>query len=44
MYEDIKNYIAPSVTVLRQDSFSDPVTTSGNVDWGVGDNEFFPAD
>ena len=42
MYEDNKNYIAPSVTVLRQDP---TITTSGELSWGVGDNEnFFPED
>ena len=40
MYEDNKNYIAPSVTVLRQDTTFNPVTSSGEVEWGVGDNIF----
>ena len=44
MYKENKDYIAPSVTVLGQNEFSDPVTTSGDVDWGVGDNTFFPED
>ena len=43
MYEDIKNYIAPSVTVLRQDSTFDPVTNSGDVNTGFEDNDYgFP--
>ena len=40
MFFDNKGYIAPSVTVQAQDSFSDPITTSSDVDWGVGDNIF----
>lgn len=38
MYEDIKNYIAPSVTVLREDF--DQINASGDVNWGIGDNIF----
>ena len=44
MFEDKNKYITPSVTVLGQNEFSDPVTSSGDVDWGVGDNTFFPED
>lgn len=43
MYKDNKDYVAPSVTVLRQDLFSDPITTSGDVNWGIDDN-IFPDD
>lgn len=40
MYEDNKNYIAPSVTVLGQENGFDQVNDSGDVNWGIGDNIF----
>ncbi len=39
MFNDNKDYIAPSVTVHALDPYLDPITTSGDVDWGVGDND-----
>ena len=39
MFKDLKGYIAPSVTVLGDDFVTDLITTSGDVDYGVGDND-----
>jgi hypothetical protein len=43
MFKDLKGYIAPSVTALGDDFVTDLITTSGDVDIGVGDN-VFPVD
>jgi hypothetical protein len=40
MFKDNKGYIAPSVTVHTQDLLEDPITSSGDVDWGFDDNIF----
>ena len=39
MFDDIKNYVAPSATVLNQQA-TDPVNSSSNTDWGFDDNIF----
>ena len=39
MYKDDKAYIAPSVTVLGDDFVTNLITTSGDVNIGVGDND-----
>ena len=44
MFRDMKGYIAPSSTVLGNDFVTDLITTSTDVDTGVGDNTIFPQD
>lgn len=39
MFDDTKNYVAPSATVLNQQA-NDTVKTSSTVDWGFEDNIF----
>lgn len=39
MFDDTKNYVAPSATVLNQ-QVNDPVKTSSTVDWGFDDSIF----
>ena len=45
MFKELKGYVSPSATVFGDDYITDLITTSSDVEQGVGDNGgLFPVD